>query len=100
MQMDKIEIFKSCIADIERIEQITEGARCENVPLAKQLLTQMKERWQALIREHKKSPDIANVVFEAATRLPNASHRPETWGSYLYDAKGDFTFRLYHPHLP
>jgi len=93
--MDKHEIYRECIADIEFITSLFDGGRCRDVRLARERLKNLKAKWNALVRRFK-GTEIEGVIEQALTRLPSASTRPDSWHSYLYDAEGDFTFHLTH----
>ena len=92
--MDPDHVYRDCIADIEGITSLFDGAECRDIQLARERLRHLKARWHDLILRFK-GTEIDNVVEEAATRLPNANTRPcESWLQRLCDAEGDFNFRL------
>jgi hypothetical protein len=94
--MDRDQIFRDCIADIEDIKSLFDAGRCRDIQLARQRLTDLKAKWNVLVRRFK-GTEIERIVEEAATRLPKANTRPgEAWLHDLYDAQGDFTFHLSH----
>jgi hypothetical protein len=94
--MDRDEIYRHCIEDINAIKSLFEEGRCRDVPLARERLMNLKGKWGDLVHRFK-GTEVERVIQEAATRLPKASTRPnQAWLSHLYDTEGDFTFHLSH----
>lgn len=94
--MDREEIYRDCLADIESFKSLFDGSRCRDVQLARQELKDLKFKWNDLVRRLK-GTEAEGVVQEALMRLPNAKTRPDCWLSQLYEAGIDFWFRLGHP---
>ena len=94
-KIDRAAIYKGCLDDLALVGETFTDGKCKNQTLARSRLIGLKAKWAGLIRRYK-GTEVEAVISEAATRLPNASRRPDSWQGCLFDTEEDFRFRLDH----
>ena len=88
--MDLQQVCLDCISHIDALSELRSSAPQK----AREELLAIRMKWDRIVKDYRSS-DIARVVADAKTKLPDLDSSDARWSHCLADARGTFLFYVH-----